>query len=51
MVVRLHLVLEIADCPLKFFDFLFDCFHALFDFGMFVPLLLDCHTLSFTRMK
>ena len=47
MVVRLHLLLKVAHCLLKFLDLLFDCFHTLFDFGVFVALFFDWHILSF----
>jgi hypothetical protein len=47
MVVRLHLVLEIADCLLQLLSLLFECFHALFDFGMFVAQSFDGHAASF----
>lgn len=40
MVVRLHLVLKL----LKFLDLLFDCFHALFDFGMLVTVFFGWHS-------
>ena len=47
MVVRFHLVLKVTHFLLEFLDLLFECFHALFDFGMFVTVWFDGHKLSF----
>jgi len=46
MVVRLHLVLEVAHFLLQFLHLLFERFHPLFDLGMFVALFFDWHAAS-----
>ena len=47
MVVRFRLVLKVTHFLLEFLDLLFECFHALFNFGMFVTVWFDGHKLSF----
>jgi len=43
MIVRLNLVLKIAQFFLKLLGLLFECLHSLLDFGVLVAVLFDGH--------
>lgn len=47
MSVRFEFMVEIAHLLLQLLDFPFECFDALFNFGMLVTMWLDGHEPSF----
>lgn len=52
MVVRLQLLLKTMQFSLKLLGFLFECLHALLDFGVLVNIVFDGHEYSSeSRMK